>query len=346
MAFDSNVLLDLEKAAQGKVSDTLYRELQGLVRNLRYQDCRAALAISELCWTGRNGQYRGDREASLMAAMDAWFDDRAVDALSPESVKCRWQTRLQYHQARPSDIRNLDMRRMVDVDYCCLLKLASLLLTVDGFKAKQRVELFQEYCRWADGVLGAVIATPLQIAFDGLVGSPQDNQYVRRLLKFGKKPLRDIWGAAWDLMMLWLSTDAVAAGEGFNPLGADPILVTADKGLLELRSHLIFLGLMRNAERVDDWRGFVAARYIWDSRLEAQGPAIRDTIMQLQQSVQARLGPEEGSLLGSNELDLEISRLEQEVVQLATPTVQPPAAQPAGRDGRERWWKRVGRWSL
>lgn len=347
VCLDSNVVLDLEKAAQGRVSDALHKDLQGLVRNLRYQDCRPALAISELCWSGMDGRYRLDREASLFAAVDAWFDDRAVGSLSPDSLRARWESRVHYHNNHQSELQNLDIRRSVTKIYCCLLKLSSLLVHIDGFRANQRLEYLVEYCRWANEDLGFVLAYPLKVAFDALVGSGRDVQYTRKLLKFGKNVLRNIWGASWDLAILMQATDVIAAGKGYNPLNLSAAgLITADKALVEIRSRLIYQGMMQHSHRSDDWRVLVATQFVPDPRLADQSSAIHRTMSDLYNSVMQRLESAQRDA-HSFELLTEVDRLERLVLAGMAERSRPCQAAnfEASAPERPRWWQRIGDWA-
>lgn len=286
---DSNVLLDLEKAARSGVSPPLYADLRGLVSNIRYQDCRPGVAVAELCWPSVGVAYRKDRLQSLMAAMDAWFDDRSENALSFASVNARWKERMRYYSTRDVESELVDIRPLLAYVYCCLLKLSAQLLQISGFKAKQRRDLFAEYCEWMRGELSFSLSYPLQVAIDSLVGSSDDSRYCRQLLKFGRDVLHDIWGASWDLMNLMMA-DLVESGQGeLNPFGFMVGIVTADKALATVRDRLRFNGIVGSRESPENWQGLMLGRLMVDKRLEGQHKLIADSLDSLRVSALNRL---------------------------------------------------------
>lgn len=352
VSLDSNVVLDLEKAARGKVSEPLHQELASLIQNIRHQDCRPAFAFSELCWDSRTGGFRHDRLVSLAAAIDAWFDDdRSPGSLTSERIQSRWAERLEHHTAQGAALHEYDFRPQISAIYCCLLKLSTLLLQIDGFRARQRVDLLNEYARWVDEEFGYVLVYPLHIAFDALVGDPSKSAYTRKLLKFSKNTLRDLWGASWDIFMLTIATDLIAAGKGFDPVNLrDAGLVTADKGLVEIRSRLTFHGILQNTTDTDDWRPLIAAQYIIDKRLQEHAESIVARMKKLRLGAHDRLtSPSPG--MSVSDLNRRIEVLEAEVLEKRTLDKNKP--QESARSlTQERsttspsmpWWSRYIHW--
>lgn len=284
---DSNVVLDLEKAAKGRVPESLHDELKALVRNLWYQDCRPGFSIGELCWTGPYGRYRRDRKASLLAAMDAWFDDKSDTVLSRNLINQRWANALAVHKEQETESQLPDMRDLIALNYCSLLKLCSLLLRIRGFKARQRIDYLFKYSRWVDRELGCVSTYALQVAIDALIGQPTEARYIRKLLKFSRSILNNVWGAAWDLSMLMI-TDWTDSGQFSNSLGFRSGLVTADKAMLDLRDHLTFEGTMAY-KFPQNWHNLMGIQVWIDPRLNDHKQIVRELLDELKSSTIARM---------------------------------------------------------
>ncbi|WP_162238865.1 hypothetical protein, partial [Microbacterium sp. Leaf320] len=127
--------------------------------------------------------------------------------------------------------------------YVCLLKIFQLWRRTAGqFRAVQRLDLFEEFARWMLDEVGYNLSYPLRVAFDRFVGSQQADrvEYIDKLMKFGRNPSRELWGAAWDLAHLSsidLSLNPDFRG-AFSPEGGGVLLVTDDKALPLFRERL------------------------------------------------------------------------------------------------------------
>lgn len=249
------------------------------------------------------------------------------------------------------------------VNYASLLKLAQLWLRSQnspGFRARERIALFQEYLSFIATELDTVSAYPLKLATDLLLGDPKHTQYVRRLLKFGRRILHDIWGAAWDLAQLNILE---GVGTIIDTEGRPLAMVTADKGLIELRDYSAWvatLGVGRN-----DVRAIATSNY-FDPRLKDHLQRLETMFEDLQTERLQRLMTRPGGMTeGSVLLEPIIERLEREVRVLlegpgATTSGTPPkeasgseahtdpvpspspsrSLLPAQKQRTRRWWRR------
>jgi hypothetical protein len=240
---DSNVLVHLEKVARGTSRDTARdTHVQALAAQISHQAIIGAFAVAELSWNREADQWDEERAESLRATVDAWFGTGSVTrARNLEDVRTAYRTAL--GTPRPLDSDHQRPREQQLAFYICLLKLSSLWHEASTkFSAVQRVALFEKFARWLMEDFGYNLGFALRIAFDRLVG-PQDGAhiaYVNQLMKFGKNPLQELWGAAWDLTHLAnidLSVDplfrqAIGTREG------GVVLVTDDKALPRFRRRL------------------------------------------------------------------------------------------------------------
>ena len=128
---------------------------------------------------------------------------------------------------------------------------------------------------------------PLQIARDRLVG-PQGatSSYTDQLMKLGKSPLDNLWGAAWDLVHLDATT-LFQSGAIADVDGRAVVLVTADRGLTQLRQRIIDI-----PDTVDTPLGpmpLKLGRNELDKRLQDQADKIAGINAVLNESVRARI---------------------------------------------------------
>lgn len=273
---DSNLLIDMEKGARGRLPDEVLDDLRTTVSSLWYQNYTASVAVTELCWNGPRGSYRRDRHVSLLATLDAWLDCRDPIDLVPDALYHRYSLAVPKHE-KDQELQILDVREMTMGIYCSLLKLASLAYKVNGFKASQRLVLLEEYCHYVGEELELVSAYALQVAMDYIVAEPTRSAYTKRLLKFGKDVLKDLWGAAWDLMYLTMS-DYLNAGGNANPFRLRTAIMSADSAMLSLRQHLWHVTSVAYYTR-ENMRTLTASHVSIDQRLrsrEAEILALRD----------------------------------------------------------------------
>lgn len=286
---DSNVLIDLERAARRpeETNPSNFGKLVRLMHSLLYEDVIAGVAIRELAFEGPSGGVRPGRAASLRATMDAWFDCGPEGLFDPLALHRRWRTALEsYGDSVPQD--DLDLTPFSLPIYTSLLKLSVLWNQVNGFKARQRVELFRQYCLWASDELQLVSGYARRIAQDLLLSTPDQARYTRQLLKFGANPLRELRGATWDVLMLNF-VDFAVMGRIDNPSGMNPTIVTADKGLAELRRRLALAGVFQKDFHDLGGIGIMAAEMHLDKRLVLFRNEIEDIFESLNMSSMLRL---------------------------------------------------------
>ncbi len=242
---DSDVVLNLEKAAKGwmKPDSDEYRDLRSLMLALIHRDVRPGFGIAQLTWSPSSGVFDFDRRASLMATMDAWFDYGALGVVDASDLPARLAHHLR--QPPPEPVLRDDPTFLLLPIYGAFLRLEQLWSEVDGFKAKQRVDLLRTYCDFVAHDLQCVSAHALQVAYDLLVGPQSKVDYVQKLLKPGKKGDRvdTLRGAAWDVLFMMLPEWA-AGGDLDMPSGRTA-LVTADKALPMLRDRLSVSAITR-----------------------------------------------------------------------------------------------------
>jgi len=238
---DASVLVDLERAAAATGNPTLWAPAHQLALQLVPMDVFPGPGLLEVLCTREEGAQGWDRAHSLIAAVNAWFDGGIARASSLDEVRAA------YRQQMSEDLLDrvpvpLEAHFEQQVHYASLLKLASLWARArGGFRARQRIELFSEYVHWMANDLRLSSPLPLQIARDRLVG-PQDGaaSYTDQLMKLGKRPLDDLWGASWDLVHL-AATAMFERGSVADIEGRAAVLVTADRGLVQLRHRIIDL---------------------------------------------------------------------------------------------------------
>ncbi|HAM22192.1 MAG TPA: hypothetical protein DCQ04_07950 [Actinobacteria bacterium] len=284
---DTSVLVDLEHAAAGRGSPKGWLAIQHLALQLAPMDVFPGPGILEVLCERGSDSLNTNRAHSIAAAMNAWFDGGIVRTLSLEAVREAYREQMGRDLLEALPFR-VEEHIHQQVFYASLLKLACLWSRArGGFKARERVGLFSEFVHWMSHELRVVSPLPLQIARDRLVG-PQGYpaSYTDRLMKLGKDPLDDLWGASWDLVHLE-SITMFEAGGVTDIEGRDVVLATADRGLVQLR------------ERIIDLPGFVEvpfgrmpgklARFDVDRRLHHQKAEITHLSGLPNQSAMARL---------------------------------------------------------
>lgn len=287
---DSNVVLDLEAAATGRLQadSPAFSAVVELMTGLIHQQIVPGFGIAELTWRYAINTYDEKRRASLLAAVDAWFDYGMRGVLDVSDLPERWRRHYRDRIVPRRDTPK-DPSFLLLAVYSGLLKLDELWGKVQGYRAKQRIELFVEFCRFISEDLRVVSAHALNIAFDLLVGDPNDNRYVFELLKFGKThPIRAIRGAAWDVFLLFLPE--LATGPD-NPLDLPPgnraVLVTADHAIPKLRERIVLRGYIDTGTTV---RGLMASVGNLDPRLEVHRPTIEGVFESVQAGIRWRAG--------------------------------------------------------
>lgn len=247
---DSNVLVDLERVAAGRVpaGSPLALAVRNLMLQIIHLDVIPGFALLEL-QSGMESPKRGEqRGQQLRAAINAWFDGGGRSARNAEIVQANYAQLVgqpiadrQFSVTAESDLVRLAM-------YASLLKLASLWEQAQGqFRGLQRLNLYAEFAEWMGSDLGIVLSYPLQVARDRLVGpqGAQETSYTDRLLKPGsKRSLLRLRGAAWDLSHLWRVDLARSPDNVLQTDGRDCCLVTADRALAGLRERLNLLGVL------------------------------------------------------------------------------------------------------
>lgn len=238
---DTSVLVDLERAAAGRGDPRLWAATQQLVLQLIPMDAFPGPGILEVLCTRNSETLNTDRAHSLAAAVNAWFDGGIARALSLEAVRSAYREQLGGDLLDPIPFR-IEDHLSQQVFYASLLKLACLWPQArNGFKARQRIDLFAQFVQWMAHDLRIASPLPLQIARDRLVG-PQGNaaSYTDRLIKLSQQPLDDLWGASWDLALLDLIA-TFEAGAVTDIEGREVVVVTADRGIVDLRGRIIDL---------------------------------------------------------------------------------------------------------
>jgi hypothetical protein len=306
IVLDSNVVIDLERAAKGRKVHDL-GALQALVIDLLTQDVIPGLGISESSWFSESNQHDDQIRKSLLAAMDAWFDHGMEGVLDLSDLKARWKLHYVESTQLPSH-RSPSPGPWVRLFYVSFLKLDQLWSQVNKFKANQRVDLFGEYCRFVSEDLQMVSAHALQVAHDRLIGPGAAAQYTDKLLKFSKTaPLARIRAAAWDLFFVFFS-ELMHDQDG----GAEHVLLaTADGALPNLRRRLQFAGMINVGESK---LGLMVPTLDIDRRLEHRRQDIADAYRRLDDSVTSRFASTAEDIEGViAELEPWVARLEDEV---------------------------------
>lgn len=250
---DSNVLIHLEKAARGTSRDRVRdASVQDLAVAISHQVVLGGFAIAELSWDREANRRDHERAASLQATVTAWFGAGSVTrALDLAAVRSEYNRAMAAQPTQAADSSTPWEPQIAF--YVCLLKLSELWRVASPkFSAVQRIDLYEEFAHWLIEEFGYNLSFPLLIAYDRLVG-PQDDahvMYVNKLMKFGKQPLKELWGAAWDLTHLAnvdLSNDPQFR-QAIGPRPGGVLLVTDDKALPMFRQRLSVRAAMREAE--------------------------------------------------------------------------------------------------
>lgn len=238
---DASVLVDLERAAAGTGNSELWTSVQQLALQLAHMDVLPGPGLLELLNERGAEQLRWDRGRNIIAAVNAWFDGGVHRAASLEAVRAAYVEQL--HQLDPpASEHDHGYHFEQQAYYASLIKLACVWTQAKGrFGAKQRVQLYTEFVEWMADELRLACPLPLQVAQDRLVG-PQGPAvaYTDKLIKLGKHPLDDLWGASWDLVHL-STIDMLQRSDIVDVQGRSMLLVTADRGLVELRHRIIDL---------------------------------------------------------------------------------------------------------
>lgn len=280
---DSSVLIDLERVASGKSNESTTHAAQGLALELVRMDAVPGGAIAELMVDVDLRPGDPQRGRSLIATMNAWFDGGISRTRRIREVQAA------YARGMASDLPDVVAYESLDqlALYASLLRLALLWTQAKGcFRASQRVALFEEYLRWTTQELGISCAYAAQLARDRLVG-PQNSSvaYTDKLLKFGKHPLHNLWGASWDLFHL-SSIDLLQEGIVLDIGSRDALFVTADRGIVALRDRIHNL-----QQRIDLGHGTVPLRLgrtDLDHRLVAHETRIRELHLTTQSAIVGR----------------------------------------------------------
>jgi hypothetical protein len=276
---DANVHVHLEKAASGSSNDAVRdRQVQQFAIELAHQEVVGAFSIAELATNRVTRAWDNERANSLRATIDAWFGGGGIEtARDMEAVRDAYRKALA-HYSSVEDSRT-GMHYPVQLAfYVCLLKVAQLWNEVDGgYRAIQRVELYEEFAHWMMGEFGYNLSYPLILARDRFVG-PQDSRhvgYVDKLMKFGKDPLRNLWGAAWDLTHLAHVDRTLDPSfwEALQTGGESIVLATDDKALPRMRERL----RVRTAIHTDSYSvTLMESETMVDRRLEHHQARIDD----------------------------------------------------------------------
>jgi len=287
---DSNVLVHLEKAARGTSSDSLRdTNVQALAVAISHQVVLGGFAIAELSWDRAANQWSPERAASLAATVEAWFGAGSMTrAMDISSVRSAYQTAVAANG--PQSAADRGPLETQIAFYVCLLKISQLWRDASSkFRAIQRVDLYETFAHWLLEDVGYNLSFPLRVAFDRLLG-PQDADHVRyvdKLMKFGRQPLRELWGAGWDLAHLSnidLSTDPLFR-RAIGPHEGGVLLATDDKALPLFRQKL----RVSTATRDGDYSLiFMASTHEVDSRLSDQQNRIDKIHLWVQQTTLAR----------------------------------------------------------
>jgi len=279
--FDSNLLVDLNAVARGPLKNAAREvEIQELAMRTMHLDLIPVFAISELAWDRAEGKWNHRRARELRCTCSAWFDGGLARASDLRLVRAAYQQALTSEPAG-DDSQHTHTHPLQLGFYASLLKLAALWIEAQSsFRALHRVHLYEEFTTWMRDELGLVLTHPLQVARDRLVG-PQRAEaviYVNGLLKFSKDPLKDLWGAAWDLMHLSFVDQAVGSEDPLRTQGRPTALATADRWLPYLRDRIqrIYEVQLQGARHT-----FMISGNDIDPRLETQRPLIEQIDAQL-----------------------------------------------------------------
>lgn len=241
---DSNVLVHLEKVAKDASKDAgRDQEVQQVASEIAHGTVQGGFAIAELSWDRVTGTRDYARAASLGATVDAWFGDGSIARTQDlTEVRAHYREALANHMRTPGGLGESQYEVQLAY-YVCLLKIFQLWRRTAGqFRAVQRLDLFEEFARWMLDEVGYNLSYPLRVAFDRFVGSQRADrvEYIDKLMKFGRNPSRELWGAAWDLAHLSsidLSINPDFRG-AFSPEDGGALLVTDDKALPLFRERL------------------------------------------------------------------------------------------------------------
>jgi hypothetical protein len=241
---DSNVLIHLEKVAQDASKDPgRDQEVQQVATQIAQGTVLGGFAIAELSWDRVTGRRNNERAASLGATVDAWFGDGSIARTRDlAEVRAHYREALAIHTRQPGSLDGSQYEIQLAY-YACLLKIFQLWGRAAGqFRAVQRLELYEEFARWMMVEVGYSLSYPLRVAFDRFVGSQRAErvEYLDKLMKFGRNPSRELWGAAWDLAHL-SSIDLSIHPEfrgAISQKDGGVLLVTDDKALPLFRERL------------------------------------------------------------------------------------------------------------
>jgi hypothetical protein len=180
-----------------------------------------------------------ERENKLCSAMEAWCEGGAYRASEIRQVKSEW---VRLVENAPIGDDDPLIHPLVVPYFACFLKLGILWREAQGrYRATQRIELFENFGTWMNEDAGAILAYAMQIARDRFIG-PQNNEsveYLDKLMKFGSaNPIKAFWSAAWDVTLLSQLDAQYGPSDVLGTGGRPTFLVTADKGLMGLRSRL------------------------------------------------------------------------------------------------------------
>lgn len=283
---DANVLVHMEKAANGSSRDPdRDRDVQNAVLTLIHQDVVAGFAIGELGWDRASMMWDDSRARKLRATMNAWFDGGAQRAASIARVQHAYREEMQ----RPVE-PDLEARKTFPTQlmfYVCLLKIAALWHEAEGgYRVLQRVDLYSRFAAWMRDELGLILSYPMQVAHDRFVGPQQREavEYIDRLLKLGKIPLQDLWGAAWDLAHL-SNVDQAVDPDYLESAGRAPHLLTGDAALTYLRERLKLATMQLNSS---ESVVFMRHSAVLDSRLAGHEARIRSVETDLREHALGR----------------------------------------------------------
>lgn len=245
---DTDVVIDIER---GYFSPTRLGgsadELRQLLLNLAYHDVLPGMALQQLTRPGRRSENApaSNRASRALAATlgrsraetEAWFSAAGGHSVPDPSV---------LDEGGPGLI---DHPRVQLVKYAGVLKMR--LLWDPTHTLPMKVSAFLDFIEWLRADLRLADAYLIQVALNLWVGRDQAARQVARLLRFRTKrvtrqTLDRLWGTATDIFLL-ASQDSIVAT---IPDAGEPVIITADAGVRDLRRFIRPLGVREVASEL------------------------------------------------------------------------------------------------
>ena len=244
---DADVLLDLQKAAAGRITDPeVFDSVADLYGTLRACDVIPGFAVAQLAWDRQHARVDTERRIELLAAMSTWANLPVAKYRSVASLKRRYDATRKSMQAQGGVYDNWmqDFRHdlFVLLGYAAMLKTATYWhgFEKQSFSPVSRVDAYIDLIDFVNQDALGASGYPFMLCRALLVGQEGPNNKARSFFKFSDG-IAGIYGTTWDLYYL-LMLDQGASGQLENT-GSRPIyLLTADRRLKEFKRNSTLAG--------------------------------------------------------------------------------------------------------